>query len=219
MNANILHQSIITRPARRNRRRGLAVAALATALLVPFAASKSQQIGVAFDPPAAFDPPVVEVNASEPTRDQIARQVLDAYAGNELKGEVRSRLINSLRNVYDARNYEPVWNDGSAAELREVVADYMPAGLDIYPVTLEFVDRLVAARTSSELREAAEADMELTSIFIRLAWQVNGGLSEEGEVVVMSRSKLSPLQMSSLVDVAGNGKVRSALRVVEYNRG
>jgi len=216
MNAQIPIQTITTRPNRRSKAARIGFIALAAARLVPVAVAANLSASAVA---SVTSPDCVHlIKTEEPTRGQIAEQVLDEFVWTDLKGDVEERLVTTLRFAYDEFDYEPVWNDHSVKQLRKAVVDHLPHGLDLAPVNLEYMDRLIEARTSDETREAAEADISLTAIFVRFAWQVNGGLSDEGEVVMMGRSELDQEEMNRAIAVAGGGNVEAAISMIESNR-
>ncbi|WP_417516099.1 hypothetical protein [Minwuia sp.] len=203
-----LNATPITHP---KQRRTAALAALLAAGLLAPAAVHANATGTAGTLPSAGNPLVTNIASHEPTRQQLYRQLVDAYVGAELKGDVRSRVINALRDSYEAIDYEPIWNEDSGENLRKAVKDRMSRGLDIHPVTADHIDRLIAARASNEMREAAEADIELSSIYIRMAWQERAGLDANEKAVNEVADEMADGLLLSSVARAASGDVEGSL--------
>ncbi|WP_416897725.1 MAG: hypothetical protein ACMVY4_20090 [Minwuia sp.] len=189
------------------------IALAAAGILIPMTA-KAQDTGAAAPAAVAIDP---ERFGVEPTRADVQRQVLDRYVGADLRGVVRSDLIAALREVYETNGYAPVWTDDSAEKLRKVIIDNSTRGLDLAPVTLGYVDQLVEVRREFDKVEAAEADIELTALYIRTAWQMNAGLGNAEPVSTAGQRPNGELLTHSTI-VAGNGDVATGLGMISAAR-
>ena len=197
-------------PANRHQRARLirpALIALAAAGVLAPAMANAGSTGAA-------EAPTAEQKTIEPSRAELKKQLLDRYVQTDVQGTLRNSVVIDMRALYGTFDYEPIWDTDSATELRDEVEAAIGRGLDVAPVTLDNIDRLIEVRAETSYREAAEADIELTTIFIRLASELSDGVGERGENLETAGSTLNQDLLTRSIVRAVSGDMDGALAMV-----
>ncbi|WP_416897726.1 MAG: L,D-transpeptidase family protein [Minwuia sp.] len=221
MSANILYQNITTRPAPGRRLTGTraAVAAMAAAgVLLPMSV-EAQHMGTPHQGPLAIGSDATKARAgrpaSEPLRREIEAQVLGGEIEERLGGQTDKGVVTALRAAYAQYLFEPIWTAESAHDLYDTAADSFSRGIVIEDGGLQQIDDLIERRNSADPAVAAEADIGLSTIFLRLAGEVSNGLSDEGEAAEPRRFGPNQAKLTRAIVNAGNGSIEAALDSLE----
>ncbi|PJK28820.1 L,D-transpeptidase family protein [Minwuia thermotolerans] len=152
---------------------------------------------------------------SEPIRREIEDLVTAEGVEARLEGEVGHGAMTAIRQAYARHVFEPIWTRKGAFDFYDAVASNFDRGLVVEAVTLQALDGMIRARFGDGPERAAEADVELTTAFVRLAALVSGGLSDEGKAVRPRRHGPNRALLTELIMRAGAGDADAALGEVE----
>lgn len=161
--------------------------------------------------------------ASEPLRREIEKHVLDGLVEAELQHDVGKGALTSLRAAYAQRVFQPIWTEDTAHDLYDAAADAFMHGLVLEDRVLSQIDLLLDDRESDNPAIAAQADIGLSAVFIRLAQKASGGLHDEGKAAEPRRDRPNRAMLTEAILMAGEGDVYGALEKLEpahpqYNR-
>ena len=152
---------------------------------------------------------------ASPLRRHLEELVTSEAVEARLNGEVGDGAMTAIRQAYARDVFEPIWTRKGAFDFYDAVAENFDRGLVVEQSTMDALDDLISQRFGDDPAAAAEADVELTAAFVRLASLVSGGLRDEGRAAEPHRDAPNRAVLTNVILRAGQGDIGSALDKIE----
>lgn len=117
----------------------------------------------------------------EASAEVLERRIMGGAFEQALPGDTAPGVVRAARAAYARDLFRPIWSKEGADEFRTLSADLFQFGIARDRVLAEDLQGLVERRFSArDAAEAAEADLQLSIAWLRVASAVSGGLADNG---------------------------------------
>ena len=114
---------------------------------------------------------------------EIEARVMNKKLRKRLKSKVSKGAIKAARQAYAQNLFKPLWTSVGAIQMRQVPELLAQHGLES-EVTSADINALIDKRFSaSEPSVQAQADLDLTALWLKLTSDISGGLSDDGTAI------------------------------------
>lgn len=204
-------------------------------LLAGFVAGSSLLIGLSpavaqHAVPASIAVPSVEEVSSVPAADMlgdpvrgdltddIERLVMQDALATDLGDDLGASTVQAARMAYAQDLFQPIWSREGAASLVTLGNRLFDYGLQVEQVVGHTVQQVVETRfDAAAAADRAQADLQLTAAWLRIAAAVSGGLEDEGAAVASLSSRPSRSLLTTALRRAGDGDAIGTLEPFEID--
>lgn len=157
-----------------------------------------------------------EVLSTAPFPRAIETAIKADWIDKDLSDEVQPGVIAAARRAYQKENYGPIWTRKGSVALKEFSADLFEYGLASEDILEQDLQTLIEQRFNAETPEQkAEADLGLTSAWLRMAAAVSGGVKSTSGEDEATGEPIAYVGLSEALIASGKGQVKQSIEKYE----